>query len=459
MRDMSVIFRSRHAVRRRAGCVLVACLTLVASLLAGCASRSSNPKVITYWTTITDPITMKAWNAIAAGFEKANPGYQVKILPKPAIGTGDATDLITAVRGHTGPDVYLVDRFTTAQYAATGILTDLQPYVNSSPGLASKYLGFAWNEASYKGDVYGLPNDTDSRGLYYNKTLLKAAGINPDILDPKNGPPTVSELLAMGSKLNKTKNGSYTQIGLIPWLGQGFWATWTLEAGATFFDNSNCTMDVTQPAMVKAFSEEAGWAKQLNYSKVAAFVATYQPPGAPPNQTVFLDGNVAMSIDGNFEIPPLKQYAPKLDYGVTYLPVQKKGDRPFNWSGGFAYVIPKYAQNPSGGWKFIKYAAGPEGQKLYATMTVHLPTYKSLLKDKSVVGSQQFFADALKYSTSRPPLPVNAQLQQALSNAETSVLSGASTPKAALQSVNQQVEPNMKQYCPFKLPKAQLSGQ
>lgn len=453
---MSASFAARRRVRMRVA--LVACVTLLAGVLSACATRSDNPKVITYWTQITDPITMKAWNAIAAGFEKENPGYQVKILPKPSIGTGDATDLITAVRGHTGPDVYLVDRFTTAQYAGTGILENLQPYVDKSPGMKSKYLQFAWNEGSYRGDAYGIPNDTDDRALYYNKTLLQQAGVNPEVLDPKNGPPTIDEVMQIAKKTTKLVGGNYKQLGFIPWDGQGFWATWGLGNGATFFNGNTCQVDSTQPALLKTFTEFSNWAKQLDYSKVAAFLATYLPPGSPPNQGTFIDSHVAMSIDGNWNLENMKQYAPKVKFGVTYLPVAKKGDKPYTWSGGFAYVIPKGAANPTGGWKFIKYAAGPAGQKIYDTMTQHLPTYKPLLNDKQVVGSQQFFADILTFSSSRPPLPVNAQLSTALSNAETGVLLGGS-PESALKSVDTQVNPNMKQYCPFKLPKAVTSGQ
>lgn len=446
--------RRRHGIR--AGIAAVACAAMA---LAGCASTSSNPKVITYWTTITDPVTMKAWNAIAKGFEKDNPGYKVQILQRPSLTTGDATSLITAVRGHTAPDVYLIDRFTTAQYAGTGLLTNLQPYVNKSPGMKSKYLQFAWQEGSYNGDAYGIPNDTDSRGLFYNKTLLKKAGINPAILDPKNGPPTLDEVMSIAKKMTiMNKDGSYKQIGFIPWDAQGFWATWGLMLGAKYFNNNSCKMDLTDPGQIKAFNLIKQWADQLNYTKVQAFYATYAPPGHPPNQGIFIDSNEAMSIDGNFNIESLDQYAKNLDWGVTYLPVLKKGDPPFTWSGGFAYVVPKGAPNVAGGWKFIQWAAGPKGQKIYDTMTQHLPTYKSLLSDKSVVGSQQFFANILKYSTSRPPLPVNAQLSNALGNAETAVQLGGSV-QSALKSVYTQTEPNMEQYCPFKLPKAVNSSQ
>jgi ABC-type glycerol-3-phosphate transport system substrate-binding protein len=324
--------------------------------------------------------------------------------------------------------------------------------------MQSKYLQFAWEEGQYAGDAYGIPNDTDSRALFYNKTLLKKAGINPDVLDPKNGPPTIDELLAIGKKATIMNGGVYKQLGWIPWDGQGFFVTWALLFGAKYFDNSTCKMDLTDKGQLEAFNDFSTWAKQLNYTKVQNFISTYLPPGHPPNQGTFLDSNVALSIDINANIAFLKQYAPKLDYGVTYLPVAKKGDTPFTWSGGFAYVIPKHAANPTGGWKFIQYAAGPKGQKIYDVITQHLPTYKSLLQDKEVTGTQQFFADILKYSSSRPPLPVNAQLSNALGNAQTAVLLGGS-PKSALNSVDKQVAPNMKQYCPFTLPKAVGSGQ
>jgi multiple sugar transport system substrate-binding protein len=437
--------------RRRFGALAGA--AAAAGTLSSCATRSGSSKSVTYWTTITDPTTMKAWNQMKAGFEKANPGYHVQIVPKPSLGTGDATDLITAVRGRTGPDCYLIDRYTTAQYAGIGLLENLQKYVDQDDGLADQYLDFAWKEAQYNGDAYGIPLDTDSRGLFYNKTELAAAKIDPAAFDPKKGPMSIDQAMDYGLKMNKKNGkGDYTQVGFIPWAGQGFWATWCLMYGASFFNNNNCTMDLQSPQMLGAYKLFEKWDKQLDYHKVDAFTATYQPPGAPPQQGTFYTGRVSMSIDGNFALPGLKQYAPKLKYGVTYLPVVKDGDPPFTWCGGFAMVMPKGPANADGGWKFLKYVTGPEGQKIYSQVTSHLPTYKSLLKVPSVIKGQEFFAEILKYATSRPPLPVNAQLQAALDQAVQSIQIGGGNAESALKSAQQQMAENMKQYCPFKLP-------
>ncbi len=51
-------------------------------------------------------------------------GTQVELVQVTGAET-EATQLITAVRGGTGPDVYLLDRFTVAQRAADGLIEDL----------------------------------------------------------------------------------------------------------------------------------------------------------------------------------------------------------------------------------------------------------------------------------------------------------------------------------------------
>ncbi|HVX44739.1 MAG TPA: ABC transporter substrate-binding protein [Mycobacteriales bacterium] len=426
-----------------------------AALMSACATRSNDPHVITFWTSDSSPTRLAALKRIVAGFEKENPGYHVQVVPKPALGVGDATSLITAVRGRTAPDVYLIDRFGTAQYAAIGLLTDLQPFVQQDPGLASKYLGFAWKEATYRDHLYALPVDTATNAvLYYNTDMLKTAGIDPDVLDPRHGPPTVEQVIDIALKMNrKNSAGNYTQMGMIPWSGQGFWCAWAMMNGAKFYDQKTCTITATEPALMKTLTEFQHWAKEMNYSRTDAFSATYQPPGSPPQQSLFYTSKVGMQIDGNWGKQNLKLYAPKMKYGVTYFPVQQKGDPPFSWSGGFALAVPRYAVNPDGGWKFMKYATGPVGQRIATEETGLLPAYKPLLNDRTLIGDQEFFANLLKkYTQSRPPLPVMGQYSNVLDQAQSAVLLGDSTPRQALEQVHDQLQGAMDQYCPFQLP-------
>lgn len=433
------------------GLLLLACV-IVVSLMSACSNGVRDSHHLLFWTSIADDIDMAAQQHIVQAFEKQYPDMHVDILPEPSQGTGDATALITAVRGGSPPDAYLLDRYTVSQQASIGLLTDLTPLLQKNdPNLANNYEPFAWGETLYQGHVYGMPMDTDSRGMFYNKDLVQKAGVDLSLFDPANGPMTIDEAMAASQKMTKTDSkGNYTQLGLIPWSGQAFHTTWALELGARFFDPKTCQIIAQEPAMLKTMQYFQQWAKEMNYSKVDTYNATYQPPNAPPSQTPFLTGHLGMAVSGPWDLSSIQQYAPKLNYGVTYMPVANKGDKPFTWSGGFALVMPTGAQNQAGAYQFMKFMTGPDGQRIYTKETGHLPTWTSLLSDSSLIsGNQKFFADILKYSMSRPPLPVSAQYSDALDTAQQGVLLGNETPEQALAQVQQRVGPQMQQFCPF----------
>lgn len=441
--------KRRRRLARATAAVL--CLLLAGSVLAGC-SGDRGDKHLLVWTALSGEFDMKGEKAAIKAFEKQNPGVTVDIVGKAGQFTGDNTSAITAVRGGNPPNVIVADRFTVAQQAAIGLLTDLQPFVDKDGGnFMNNYLSYAVDESSYLGDTYALPYDTDARGLFYNKDVMKQAGIDPSVLDPKNGPPTIKKVMRLAKKMNKTnKHGNYTRMGFIPWDAQGFYATWGLLHGAKYFDGKTCEVTLTEPAFQKAYQEFSKWAKELDYSKVQTFLATYRPPNQPPSQSPLYTGHLGMAIDGNFALPSIKKYAPKLNYGVTYLPVEHKGDPPFTWSGGFGVTMPKGASNQELTWKFMKFFAGEQGQRLYMKTASKIPTWKSLVEDKSVTGDLGIFPSMIKFSTNRPALPVGGAIANAMTASQEAVLAGM-PPKQALQRAQDRVQPQMEQYCPFHL--------
>ena len=138
---------------------------------------------------------------------------------------------------------------------------------------------------------------------------------------------------------------------------------------------------------------------------------------------------------------------------MTYPPVDRQGDQPYSWSGGFGWMIPNGAVNRDGAWDFIKFASGPVGQKTWAVDQKYLPTYAPLLDDKEAVGANTFFASMLKdgYSTSRPALPIGAELWATMNTAREAVLIGDSTPEEALSEIRRRLQPQLDPYCPVSL--------
>ena len=414
--------------------------------LPGC---NSGTKQALFWTSHTPPDTDSEKNIVDA-FNKQSTTTCVKMVAVPGSET-DIAKLTTAVRGGTGPDVYELDRFTVAERAAAGVLEDLSPFGATS--LASNYLDFAWKEALFKGKPYALPDDTDARVLYYNKDLMQAAGVDASQLDIAKGAPTIDTIRTIANKLNKKVNGKYTVVGFAPRLNQGWHYTWGFAYGGSFFDAASCKVTPDDPKIVQAFKDMFwDWSGQLGVNDLQTFESTYAPdtPPLPQAQDAFITAHLGMVISGDWVIGLLQKYAPNMHYGITYIPVPHQGDTPATWAGGWSVVIPKGAKNSKGGWEFMKYFAGEQGQRTYTKETTHMPTWKSLLTDDSLFpGDHKLFVQQLAVAHSRPALPVGAFYWDQLTIAQSAAEHHSKDPATALKEAATATNAKLQQYCPL----------
>jgi multiple sugar transport system substrate-binding protein len=422
-------------------------------VLSGCSRGARDPHQLLLWGVSGDQVPNQ--QKVLDKFGADHPGLSIVARSVPSAVDGDATPVITAVRGGDAPDVWYMDRFTGAQYAAIGLLEPIDDLIKQyeAPGFTDDYLKFGINELTYQGRLYGLPVGTDVRALYYNKTLLRDAGVDLDELDPKNGPPTIDRILEISGKVTKKDaRGNYTQMGLVPWMDQGWGYTWSIGTGAAYFDDARCGMDLTAKPVVDAFQFLYDWGRDAGASQVNAFTSSFQPPtNAAPSQSAFLAQKTAFTVQTSTTVFGLAKYAPKLDYGFTFLPVRAKGDKPYTWSGGFSVVAPKGSRMTREVWELMKFYGGKPGQQIFTPATKSLPTLKSLfgygpLKDMKA------FIDQLGYSTSRPPIPVSSLWWDALVQVHSAMKIGSQTPASALERAQARVAPQMAAYCPFKLP-------
>ena len=427
--------------------VLAACggsSTSSAPPLAGCNSGTTQA---TFWTSHTPPDSVSLQH-ITDAFNTQSKTTCVKMVQVPGSET-DIAKLTTAVRSGTGPDVYMLDRFTVAERAAAGVLTDLSSFGASS--LASNYVSFAWAEANFKGKPYALPFDTDTRALYYRKDLLQAAGVDISALDPSKGPPTIDMIRTMANKVNHKTNGAYDVVGFIPWINQGWHYTWGFAYGGSFFNSSTCKVTPDDPKIVQAFTDMfQNWSKALGVDAVQTFISSYAPPNQPTQQDPFLTGHLGFVVTGDWVLGQIATYVPNLNYGVTYIPVPHAGDQPATWAGGWSMVIPKGAKNASGGYEFMKYIAGEPGQRVYTKETQHTPTIKSLQSDSTLFpGGHQFFINQLPAAHSRPPLPVGAFYWDQLSTAQDAAVRNTADPATALAAAASATNAKLQPFCPL----------
>lgn len=343
-------------------------------LVTGCGPSSSKPA----------PIKLVVWglqygeetNGLRARveeFERRHPGVSVSVSSMGA-GSMNPQKLMTAIVGNVPPDVIWQDRFTIGDWASRDTFLPLDTYYQRDRHLKEsvheeEFYPACWREANYKDPLTGksalfaIPASTDDRALFYNKKLLREAGI-VDAKGEARPPQTWEELLEDAKKLTvKRADGSYDKIGFIPNFGNAWLYMYSWQNDGEFMspDGRKCTMNASANVealdyMVKVYDALGG------VDVVTAFQSGFQSNELDP----FLTGKVAMKIDGSWVDQGIARYGPDLDFGVVPAPVPaarlhhegkfaKDTDTFVTWAGGYSYAIPRGAHQVDLAWEFIKW--------------------------------------------------------------------------------------------------------
>jgi multiple sugar transport system substrate-binding protein len=423
--------------------------TAISSALRVAPSLAQDAGEVVFWCDFAAQ-DFENVKAVADGYIAA--GGSVNLVQIPPGEETDVTQLMTAVRAGTGPDIYFLDRFTVAQRAADGVLQDLSAMGGSE--IITNYIPFAQAEAMYNGVVYALPFDTDARVLYYNIDLLEGAGADISVLDPANGPATWDQIAEIANQLNVLDdNQNYTQMGFIPWLNQGWHYTYGFSFGGTFFDWASCQVTPDDQEIVDAFTWVQNYCNSLDANKMSAFGRPHDAPGANPAEHPFHVGTLAMQITGDWEIGQMERYAAETNYGITYIPVPTAGMESSTWAGGWSLTIPQGAKNVEGAWEAIQWMCGEEGGRIYTTQSRHLPTWASLLNETDLFSERhQFFVGLLPTAKSRPPLPVGARYWNELTTAWEATYLNQGAPAELLAETKERVMGDLERFCPIEEP-------
>ena len=318
----------------------------------------------------------KGTEAVIREFERRNPKVRVRIQSMGA-GRMDPQKLMTSIVGNVAPDVINQDRFTIADWASRGAFLPLDPLIGrdkDDPLVPRKedYYEAPWLEASYNGQIYGIPTAMDNRILYWNKARFreKAAELRAAGLDPDRAPQTWSELLAYSKVLTELdKSGRIVKAGYLPNFGNCWLYMYCFLANGDYMspDGRTCTLYSTGSEEALNFMMD-GYNIVGGYQNSRAFESGLLGKENDP----FILGKVAMKIDGDWILNDLSRYGPQLDMGTAPPPVpddrfHKRGryedetETWVTWSGGFSWAIPKGARNVDDAWEYIKFANSREG--------------------------------------------------------------------------------------------------
>jgi multiple sugar transport system substrate-binding protein len=344
----------RHARVIAAAAVAVPAL-LLASACTGSSGGSSNDDpnadvTITFWHGYSAPNEIKGINDNVAAFEQAFPNIHVNVVSNI---TDDKINQALRAGGSKAPDV--VSSFTTdnvGEFCSSGAFADLTPFLDKD-GIdpATTFPKAMLDYTQYQGNRCTLPLLGDAYGLYYNKDMFAAAGIDAP-------PKTLSEFEQDALALTKSSGDSYSQLGFMPDY-HGYETTiehYGAQWNGTYFDDSGKSTVATDPAWPAVLQ----WQKHMvdalgGYSKLEKYRTTFGDEFSSKNP--FQTGQVAMSLDGEWRAGFIDDAKVDFKWGVAPFPVPDDQAETYGkgYLSGTVIGISNRSEKQNAAWEFVKY--------------------------------------------------------------------------------------------------------
>jgi multiple sugar transport system substrate-binding protein len=372
---------------------LAVLFTILLLGLVGMTRAQDTPTEIKYmmWGS---PEELAVWQQMVDDFQASHPNIRVTV---------DVSDwesywnkLQTLFAGGTPPDVFAMDAPLYLDWQSRGVLLNLQPYLDASPGLLDGFYPVTLQVYKRDDGYYGLPRDFQTIVLYYNKDMFDAAKL-PYPTDDW----TLDDLRKAAKQLTKDTNGDGVtdQWGFAADLYdmELFWSEVLWSYGGSIISDDHSKTLLNDGKAGEAWKFIAGMALE---DKSMPDPNQAQQFGGDP----FAAGVAAMTTIGHWVVP---QYAGlKFGWDVAAFPAGPAGRATSVNSAGI--VIAKGSQHPDLAWEFVKYAVGSSGQTKLTELGFAIPVLQSLAESKTFLElktapiRQQVFLDALKYAHVKP---------------------------------------------------------
>ena len=349
-------------------------------LLAGCSPSGGNTTDPTTAPTAGAPtspatevtLTYGVWSqeetmqALIDAFEASNPGIKVELQVNPWMEFW--TKLQVGAQGGTAPDAFwmLGDRFQV--YASNDQLLPLGDAIKDAGVDLGVYPAALVDLFTLDGNLYGLPKDFDTIGLWYNKELFDKAGVAYP-----TDQWTWTEVSSAAKQLTNADAGVY---GIAAPLNrqEGFYNT-VAQAGGHIIKDGKSGYDDPKTQQGIAFWTElqaAGVSPTLEQFADTEAVAQFE------------NGAVAMYYGGSFYAQRFYDNAElRAKVDVTVLPQGAQRATVINGIQNVGYAGTKHPEELK---KFLLFLGSKQAAEIQAATGAVIPAYE---------GTQQAWVDAM----------------------------------------------------------------
>lgn len=325
-------------------------------------------------------------------YELLHPEIQLEIVPAinmnelrynstyPYAGLDDLENIRRIMGGDKPVDVIIGDSTLIKSLVDHNLVESLEPLIARDQYDISDMAPTMLNGVRElgRGSLYALAPTFVSSGLFYNKGIFDAAGVDY----PRDGM-TWDELFGLAEKLTKASSNKENQIyglSMNRYQNDPFWdmQSYIAPLGLTMYDNKGSRMTVNQTQWIEAWKTYS----QLIKKKIIPglngmdFVGAEESSYSPIQGDLFLNGKAAMVIGDfsylnelagvNRNAAKIKNYTP-FELGVVAVPTfkEKPGVAVGTWLGNLM-AISTLATNEEDAWDLIKFVNSNEVARIKA---------------------------------------------------------------------------------------------
>ncbi|MFC7893319.1 extracellular solute-binding protein [Streptomyces sp. NPDC057381] len=432
----------RPTVRSVRFTALFTLTALASTALAACGSGSGDDpdtvKVSFKQSTDNSIKVMDTYLAdIKKQFEKANPGKKVELVPIKAPDSEYYTKLQQMLRSpKTAPDLVYEDTFLINSDITSGYLKPLDDYLAKWDDW-DRFVDTAKAAATGEdGKTYGVPDGTDTRGLWFSKDVFAKAGLPAD-WQPK----TWDEVLDAARAI-KEKVPGVTPINVYTGKPAGEAATmqgFQMLLYGTDGGTEDPLYDKDSKKWITAgqgFEDSLAFVETVYEEKLGPEVSDALDPnfGTRVRGELLPQGKLGIALDGSWlpqdwlegsghEWPEWSR-----ELGLAAMPTQH-GQAPgrVSMSGGWAWSIPAEASNPDLAFEFIKTMQTKANAQKWYVANSGIAVREDVANDPAYVEAQpgiEFFTDLVEVTHYRPAYPAYPKVSVAVQEAMEGVTTG-----------------------------------
>ncbi len=431
------------------GCLLV-CLLLIAACSNEDNTDSDNELRITFRSGGGTNSGLIHWlnNEIIPQFNEKYPDVTVNLAPL-EVSEGDYFAKVSLLlqSKDAAPDIVTEDTFMVNSDASAGYLEPLDSRIEKWGEWDNFTENVKDGVIAEDGKIYGVPYNTDSRGLWYNKELLKQAGISIP-WEPKSW----SDILDAATAIKEKGSGEVVPI----WMNSGK-ATGEATSMQTFemllygtgdplYDSENKKWIVKSNGLLntfkfidKVYEQDLGPDLSQVLNGQGSSIAY---------QELMPNGNLAIGLDGIWQAGTWHESGPAPwpeafeTLGFAAMPTEN-GQSPgtTSMSGGWALSIPANSDNKDMAWEFIKMASTKENNLKLQLIDRNLTPREDVAKEKSYLEIEMFeeATEFLQHTNFRPAVDKYPNVSTVIQSLVEDVVTDRITPEEAAEMYKKEV--------------------